>query len=72
MLKKILLALGLMKAPAPVKTYFAVSSFVGVVPALAFVAWKNRDWIKALVQRATPLRGRLASSAPATAASATT
>ncbi len=51
MLKKILLTLGLAKAPAPVRTYFAASSFVGVVPALAYVAWKNRDRLRSMLRR---------------------
>ena len=53
MLKKLLLTLGLAKAPAPIRTYFAASSFVGAVPALAFVAWRNRAQLKALFQRVT-------------------
>ena len=51
MFKKILFALGLAKAPAPVRSYLKASSFVGVVPALAFVAWKYRDQIKPLIKR---------------------
>lgn len=57
MLRRLLLALGLAKAPAPVRNYLAVSSFVGTVPALAYVAWKNRSKIAPLLQRATS-RGR--------------
>jgi hypothetical protein len=53
MFKRILLALGLAKAPAPVRSYLAVSSFFGAVPALAWVAWKNRDKIRPVVQRVT-------------------
>lgn len=51
MLKKILLTLGLAKAPAPVRSYFAVSSFFGAVPALAYVAWKNRDRLRSVLRR---------------------
>lgn len=53
MLSTILVHLGLRAAPTPVRTYVAVSSVVGAVPALAYVAWKNRDKIAALWQRAT-------------------
>lgn len=66
MLKRILIMLGMSKAPAPVRSYLAASSFVGVVPALAWVAWKNRDKIRPLLQRvtnhraATPGAGALA------------
>ena len=60
MLKKILLTLGLAKAPAPIRTYVVASSFVGAVPALAWVAWKNRDWLRSLVRRvAVPTERRL-------------
>ena len=54
MLKRILIALGLRNAPAPVRSYFAVSSVFGVVPALAWVAWKNRQQLRPLLQRVTP------------------
>ena len=57
MLKKILFMLGLQKAPKPVRSYFAVSSLFGVAPALAYVAWKNREKIRPLLQRATGSRG---------------
>jgi hypothetical protein len=53
---KILMALGLRKAPAPVRSYLTVSSFFGAVPALAYVAWKNRDKIRRVVQRVTSRR----------------
>ncbi len=56
MLMKILMALGLRKAPAPVRNYLAVSSFFGAVPALAYVAWKNRDKIGPVLQRVTSRR----------------
>lgn len=52
MIKKLLLALGLRRAPAPVRSYLAASSFVGGLPAIAFVAWKYRSNIKQLVARA--------------------
>lgn len=64
MLKRILIMLGLSKAPAPVRSYLAASSFVGVVPALAWVAWKNRDKIRPLMQRVTNARGTTAGAAP--------
>lgn len=51
MLKKLLLALGLSKAPAPLRSYVKASSLMGVLPALAFVAWKYRDQIKPLIKR---------------------
>jgi len=51
MLKRILIAIGLKKAPTPVRSYFLVSSVFGVVPALAWVAFKNRDRIMSYVQQ---------------------
>jgi hypothetical protein len=51
MIKRILLALGLRSAPAPLRTYLTASSFVGGIPALAYVAWKYRGKIKPLLQR---------------------
>ena len=53
MLKRILIALGLRNAPAPVRSYFAVSSVFGVVPAIAWIAWKNRERIRPMLQRVT-------------------
>jgi hypothetical protein len=53
MLKKLLLALGFAKAPPPVRSYLAVSSFIGAVPALAWVLWRNRDRIRPMLQRAS-------------------
>jgi hypothetical protein len=53
MLMKILIALGLRKAPAPVRNYLAVSSLFGGVPALAYLAWRNRDKIRPVLQRVT-------------------
>jgi hypothetical protein len=53
MLKRILMAIGLRKAPSPVRSYFAVSSMFGAVPAIAWVAWKNRDRIRPMLQRVT-------------------
>jgi hypothetical protein len=57
MLKKLLVMVGLAKAPVPVKSYLAVSSVVGAVPALAWLAWRNRDAIRGTIRR-------LRSSAP--------
>ena len=54
MLKRILIALGLRNAPAPVRSYFAVSSVFGVLPAIAWIAWKNRERIRPMLQRVTP------------------
>lgn len=51
MWKKLLITLGLAKAPAPIRTYFAVSSLVGTIPALAYVAYKHRDKLRALMHR---------------------
>lgn len=48
MLKQILIALGLRHAPTPVRTYVAASSLVGAVPALAYVAWKNRQQLQSM------------------------
>jgi len=51
MIKQLLIHLGLRSAPTPVRTYVAVSSVVGAVPALAYVAWKNRDKIASMWQQ---------------------
>ncbi len=56
MLKRILIALGLRNAPAPLRSYLKVSSVFGAVPALAWVAWKNRAQIRPLLQRVTSRR----------------
>ena len=56
MLTKILMALGLRKAPMPVRHYLAVSSFVGAVPAIAWVAWKNREKLRPMRERVTSRR----------------
>ena len=46
MIKQLLVALGLRKAPAPIRSYVTVASLFGTVPAIAWVAWKNRDRIR--------------------------
>lgn len=51
MLKKILVMVGLAKAPTPVKSYVAASSLFGAVPAIAWVAWRNRDAIRGAIHR---------------------
>lgn len=65
MLKRILLALGLRKAPVPVQRYFYASSFVGGLPALAYVAFKHRGNIAQMFRK---LRSR--SAAPQMASGA--
>lgn len=52
MIKRILLALGLSKAPAPIQRYVAASSFVGGLPALGYVLFKHRGDIVNLLRRA--------------------
>ena len=52
MFKRILIALGLSKAPAPIKRYVAASSFVGGLPALGYVLFKHRGDIANLFHRA--------------------
>lgn len=49
MMKKLLVALGLRKAPAPIRSYVGVASIFGTIPAIAWVAWKNRDRIRSFV-----------------------
>jgi hypothetical protein len=56
MLKQLLIHLGLRNAPTPVRTYVAASSLVGAVPALAYVAWKNRDQLQSLWRNVTTPR----------------
>jgi hypothetical protein len=52
MLKRILIALGLSKAPVPVQRYVAASGFVGGLPALGWVLFKHRGDIANLLRRA--------------------
>jgi len=52
MFKRLLIALGLRAAPAPIRSFAVASSFVGALPALAYVAWKYRSQIGSVVQRA--------------------
>jgi putative copper export protein len=52
MFKRILFALGLRKAPAPIQRYVAASSFVGGLPALGYVLFKHRGDIANLLRRA--------------------
>lgn len=51
MFKRILLALGLSKAPAPIQRYVAASSFVGGLPAIGYVLFKHRGDIANLLRR---------------------
>jgi hypothetical protein len=51
MFKRILLALGLRKAPAPIQRYVAASSIAGGVPAIAYVLFKHRRDLASLLQR---------------------
>jgi hypothetical protein len=53
MFRKLLFALGLRHAPAPVRSYVAVSSLFGGLPAIAFLAWKYRGKILPVLKRAT-------------------
>jgi hypothetical protein len=50
MMKSILLALGIKAAPPPYGKYLALTSAFGITPALLFVAWKNRDRIRAALR----------------------
>lgn len=43
MFKKLLISLGLRSAPAPIQRGAMIWSFVGGLPALAYVAWKYRN-----------------------------
>ena len=56
MIKKLLVLLGLAKAPTPVRTYLVASSAVGAVPAALFLAWTYRGTIAPMLRRATPQR----------------
>jgi hypothetical protein len=49
--KKALIGLGLRAAPKPWSRYATASSVVGVVPVMAYAAWKNRAQLKALYDR---------------------
>ena len=61
MLKKMLVLLGLRAAPTPIKSYIALSSLIGGVPAALLIAWKYRGKIAPMLHRASP------QSAPAAA-----
>lgn len=50
MLKNTLIKLGLIAAPTPYKKYFALSQ-IGILPALGFFAWKNRDRLASMFHR---------------------
>ena len=49
MITKLLVALGLRKAPAPIRSYVTAASLFGPGPAIAWVAWKNRDRIRSFI-----------------------
>lgn len=51
MLKRLLFALGLRKAPVPVQRYVAASSMFGGLPALAYVLFKHRGDVANLLRR---------------------
>jgi len=51
MLKKILMAIGIAKAPTPVGKFVSAKAMFGTLPALAILGWKYRSQIKSLVQR---------------------
>ena len=51
MFKRLLLGLGLISAPAPVRSYLKASSFIGTIPALAFVAWRYRGQLRSFLAR---------------------
>jgi ABC-type hemin transport system substrate-binding protein len=68
MFKRILYALGLQAAPRPIRSFITASSFVGTLPALAFVAWRYRDRIVPALGSAKRLVARTPSTAQPVAA----
>ena len=72
-MKNLLIALGLKAAPPPTRPYFLIAATVGVVPALLWMAWRNRRAIAQGVREAQHvggelLEGRAATHAPVSAA----
>lgn len=53
MFKKMLVRLGLRKAPTPVRTYLMVSSVAGGIPAALLLAYKYRRKIAPMLRRAS-------------------
>lgn len=74
-MKKLLIALGLQAAPPPARPYFLIAATLGVVPALLWMAWRNRRTLAEGVREAEHvagdlLAGRSARREPTTSTSA--
>jgi len=52
LLRKLLISLGLAKAPTPVRLYAAMGGGVGLLPIAGYYAWKNRAKLAGLLGRA--------------------
>jgi hypothetical protein len=50
MFNKLLMAVGLAKAPSPLRRFLGTKAFIGTVPALAYFGWKYRGHIAELVR----------------------
>ena len=51
MLKKILMAVGLAKAPSPIRRFVGAKAFFGTIPALGYLGWKYRGKIRGLFDK---------------------
>ena len=58
-MKNLLIALGLKAAPPPARPYFLIAATVGVVPAMLWMAWKNRKKLAEGVREASHVGGEL-------------
>ncbi len=52
MLGKILISLGLRKAPSPFRAYARTAVLVGPLPVAAWLIWKNREKIGNVISKA--------------------
>lgn len=51
MLKKLFVRLGLSKAPSPIRRFLGARMFLGTIPALAYVGWRNRHRLLGVLER---------------------
>lgn len=51
MLKKLFVRLGLSKAPSPIRRFLGAKMFLGTIPALAYLGWRNRHRLRGALER---------------------
>lgn len=56
MLRKLLVYLGLKKAPTPILRYIGIASAFGIVPAALYAVWRNRERLTELGRRTAQTR----------------